>query len=204
MRILRFVNQPPVSYNENMKTLVLVRHGETVYNRMQLLQGSCDSPLTENGIKQAEADALWLKEKDFVFDHVYASSLKRAQSTLSYLSEKEMGIDAALNEMDLGSLEKESYKVLDFSRIETFFLDYGGEGADQVEARMRRFLTDIMNRDDHQSVLAVSSLLACRFFLRNVRNETGNEQISFANGTVYVLNYDGKDFFLTETFSPVI
>lgn len=37
-----------------MKTLYLMRHGETLFNVQHKIQGWCDSPLTEKGIKQAQ------------------------------------------------------------------------------------------------------------------------------------------------------
>ena len=38
-----------------MKHLYMMRHGQTLFNVRRRIQGSCDSPLTELGIKQAEA-----------------------------------------------------------------------------------------------------------------------------------------------------
>lgn len=37
------------------KTLYLMRHGQTLFNLQHKIQGWCDSPLTELGIKQAES-----------------------------------------------------------------------------------------------------------------------------------------------------
>lgn len=42
-----------------MKTIYLMRHGETLFNVMDTNQGQCDSPLTENGIRQAQAAKAW-------------------------------------------------------------------------------------------------------------------------------------------------
>ena len=39
------------------KTLYLMRHGQTLFNVEHKIQGWCDSPLTEQGIKQAEIAA---------------------------------------------------------------------------------------------------------------------------------------------------
>lgn len=38
-----------------MKQIYLMRHGETLFNKMDINQGQCDSPLTEAGIAQAIA-----------------------------------------------------------------------------------------------------------------------------------------------------
>lgn len=40
-----------------MKTLYLMRHGQTLFNLQHKIQGWCDAPLTEIGIKQAEVAA---------------------------------------------------------------------------------------------------------------------------------------------------
>ena len=45
-----------------MKTLYLMRHGQTLFNLQHKIQGWCDAPLTEIGIKQAEGvkrNELW-------------------------------------------------------------------------------------------------------------------------------------------------
>lgn len=42
-----------------MKKIYLMRHGETLFNTMDVNQGQCDSPLTENGIRQAKAAKAW-------------------------------------------------------------------------------------------------------------------------------------------------
>ena len=47
--------------DESMKTIFLMRHGETLFNVMDVNQGQCDSPLTENGINQALAAKEWFK-----------------------------------------------------------------------------------------------------------------------------------------------
>lgn len=36
------------------KTLYLMRHGQTLFNKRKKIQGACDSPLTEEGINQAK------------------------------------------------------------------------------------------------------------------------------------------------------
>ena len=46
-----------------MKTLYLMRHGETMFNAQHRIQGWCDSPLTERGIEQARAMGAKLRER---------------------------------------------------------------------------------------------------------------------------------------------
>jgi len=60
-------------------TLYIVRHGETERNVKELLNGQQDSPLTQNGIQQAED--LRHELKDVHFDSIYSSDLERARKT---------------------------------------------------------------------------------------------------------------------------
>ena len=61
-----------------------MRHGQTLFNLQQKIQGWCDSPLTELGIKQAKAAGECLKNVDF--DHYYCSTSERCSDTLEILT----------------------------------------------------------------------------------------------------------------------
>lgn len=54
--------------------LYLMRHGETLFNTQKRVQGWCDSPLTENGIWQAEQAKQYFVKKGISFDAVYSST----------------------------------------------------------------------------------------------------------------------------------
>jgi len=71
--------------------LVLLRHGESLWNKKNLFTGWTDIDLTENGIKEAVNAGRLLKEEGFTFDAAYTSVLKRAIHTLWHV----------LDEMDL-------------------------------------------------------------------------------------------------------
>ena len=63
-------NRKYISHKEmTMKKLYLVRHGETLFNQKYLMQGICDSPLTQKGHAQAKAVGKLFKEKGITFDH---------------------------------------------------------------------------------------------------------------------------------------
>ena len=68
-----------------MKHLYMMRHGQTLFNVRRRIQGSCDSPLTELGIKQAIAARELIK--DIPFDHYYSSTAERASDTLEIVTE---------------------------------------------------------------------------------------------------------------------
>jgi len=63
-------------------TLVLVRHGESTWNKENLFTGWYDCPLSEKGESEARAGGKLLKEAGFNFDVAYTSTLKRAIKTL--------------------------------------------------------------------------------------------------------------------------
>ena len=73
-----------------MKRIVLLRHGESTWNKDNRFTGWTDVDLTEKGIADAnQADTL-LKEKGFHFDKAYTSFLKRAVKTLNCVLDKRL------------------------------------------------------------------------------------------------------------------
>ncbi len=74
-----------------MYKLVLLRHGESDWNRENRFTGWTDVDLSEKGVQEAKQAGRVLKEQGFVFDVAYTSLLKRAIKTLLY----------ALDELDM-------------------------------------------------------------------------------------------------------
>ena len=68
-----------------MTTLYLVRHGETVDNVRQIMQGQTQGELTDSGIRQAEELSRKLADEDF--RAVIASDLKRSVDTARIIAE---------------------------------------------------------------------------------------------------------------------
>lgn len=94
-----------------MIKLVLVRHGQSMWNLENRFTGWTDVELSEQGIKEAKEAGKVLKEKGFEFDVAYTSVLKRANDTLMYildeLNEKDIPIKRSwkLNERHYGALQ---------------------------------------------------------------------------------------------------
>ena len=63
--------------------LVLIRHGESEWNKLNLFTGWTDVDLSKKGIEEANEAGILLKEKNFDFDICYTSYLKRAIDTLN-------------------------------------------------------------------------------------------------------------------------
>ncbi len=90
--------------------LVLVRHGESEWNKLNLFTGWRDPDLTATGVAEAKRAGTLLKQQGLVFDIAFTSALKRAQHTLAYIldeiGQKKLDTvkDLALNERDYGEL----------------------------------------------------------------------------------------------------
>jgi 2,3-bisphosphoglycerate-dependent phosphoglycerate mutase len=90
--------------------LVLVRHGESEWNKLNLFTGWKDPDLSDKGVAEAHKAGQLLKAQALRFDIAFTSDLKRAQRTLDIMLD-ELGqtglktlIDRRLNERDYGQL----------------------------------------------------------------------------------------------------
>lgn len=94
-----------------MYKVVLLRHGESSWNRENRFTGWTDVPLTDKGVEEAKSAGRILKEEGYVFDEAHTSVLKRAIKTL-WLALEEMDLmyvpishSWRLNERHYGALQ---------------------------------------------------------------------------------------------------
>lgn len=91
-------------------TLVLVRHGQSEWNRQNLFTGWKDPDLTDKGLIEARWAGRVLRDEKLIFDVAFTSKLRRAQRTLDIIlaelgqSKTPITQDEALNERDYGAL----------------------------------------------------------------------------------------------------
>ena len=180
-----------------MKTLYLMRHGETMFNAQHRIQGWCDSPLTERGVEQARAMGAKLCERGAHIDRAICSTAERAadtlelvlgelgQSHLSYLRLK------GLREMFYGTMEAQQDFLAenDPEACRTYYLQFGGESSDAVRDRMVSTLTTAIC-EAGDSVLAVGHGGANFSFLRAVHNPTPVLAAGWGNCTTCVYEFD--------------
>ena len=106
-----------------MKRLYLLRHGQTEFNVKKLVQGRCDSPLTDLGRKQAGMAAAWLKAHGVVPDKVVSSPLGRAMDTAQLVACELLGPDTAVEpcegiiERSYGTFEEGPHDALPTRRL---------------------------------------------------------------------------------------
>lgn len=127
-----------------------MRHGESVGNAEERLQGQTDFPLTDHGRLQARLLGLWLLGRGAVWDHVYVSPLTRARQTAEILTGILGGaspvVDPSLAEIRAGVIEGLRYEEIcaryphyPERRIDQLgdFAEFGGESYEDVQRRAR-------------------------------------------------------------------
>ncbi|MHB8138031.1 MAG: histidine phosphatase family protein [Smithellaceae bacterium] len=93
--------------------LILIRHGETLWNKEGRIQGTSDIELSETGMEQARRLALSLKDSEI--GAIHASPLKRAFRTAEIINNfhgRKIEVHPELMEMDQGDFEGLSFQEL--------------------------------------------------------------------------------------------
>ena len=197
-----------------MVRFIIVRHGETTFNRIHRYQGQFDAPLSDLGIRQAEILATRLP-KEYAFDAIYASDLSRACDTAAPTARivgLPINTDQRLREISVG--EWEACLVSDMKKIDPegvaayrndpgTFRFPGGEDFHEVYARASVCIEEIARKHDGETVLIVSHGGAIRTLLcvwsglpisrlremPDLRN-TSVTEVEYDNGTV-TINFIG-------------
>lgn len=184
-----------------MKKLYLLRHGQTEFNVKKLVQGRCDSPLTNLGRQQARAAAAWLKANGVVPDKVVSSPLGRAMDTAQLVATELLGPDAAVEpcegiiERSYGSFEEGPHDALptDVWDPGEDLVPFGGEGSRALQARMVGTLTNLMSAKDTETLLAVSHGSASRQFIKAAAPEGFELPAKLPNCAIMIFDFDEED-----------
>lgn len=190
------------------KTFYLMRHGQTLFNLRRKIQGASDSPLTELGIAQAKEAGEYLEDIDF--DHYYSSTSERASETLEFAVGNDVPYTRVkgLKEMNFGIFEGESEDLNPQweNGYDEVFPKYGGEFRHEVKDRMKKVCTEIMEKEDHHTVLAASHSGASFHFMRNWVDEEGIKQVfadgGFTNCCIAKYTYEDGVFEFVEMIRP--
>ena len=184
------------------KTIYLIRHGETAFNRQGVVQGSgVDSDLNELG--KAQAEAFFQHYQHIIFDKIYTSGLKRTHQSVHKFLQKNILWEqhTGLNEISWGVREgripnnrdNEYYKVLIDSWVagETDMPSEGGESPADVIARQKPVIDLILSRPEEETILIAMHGRAIRILLTLLLERPLNEMDTFnhANLCLYKLTY---------------
>ncbi len=168
-----------------MTTLVLIRHGETEWNRIGRWQGHADVPLSDLGREQARRVAARLQAEEQRFDHIYASDLARAFETASIIaSALELPVHPLieLREMHVGAWSGLTRDEISVNYPEQWSLYTGGgdgpRGGDgETNEALRTRVVGILERlvRDHpeQRLLVVSHGGPIRTLVSHIERLTG-------------------------------
>ena len=201
-------SQPPAGGN----VLVLVRHGESEWNKLNRFTGWKDVGLTEEGMAEAHRAGAMLKDLGQRFDCAFTSTLKRAHNTLDIILE-ELGQGklptlkaAALNERDYGELmginKEEARKRWGPDQVHLWQRSYdiappGGELLRDTAFRVVPFYEKwiVPDLQKGKSVIVVAHGNSLRSLIMELDRLTPEEVMEVELGTgmplVYRLNADG-------------
>ena len=156
--------------NPNRRTIILARHGETQGNIDGKAQGHFDAPLTDEGVRQAQALAQRLADTEFTA--VYSSDLERAVHTAEAILNNRSGIEiqrrTELRELHYGIYENTPW-LAHRDEEPTFFKLWiewktranakypGGESATDLWQRVGDFANELVaNHPEKATILVVA------------------------------------------------
>lgn len=190
-----------------MATLVLIRHGQSLWNLENRFTGWVDVPLTEVGRREARAAAR--KIEGIPFDVAYTSALSRAQETLrEIMGVLDLGIpvirDQALNERHYGDLQglNKEQTALKFGaeQVKLWRRSFdvpppGGEALKNTAERTLPFFDRCILGDIRQgkNVLVVAHGNSNRAIVMQLESMTPDEFLSLELGTGVPRVYDFDD-----------
>jgi len=194
-----------------LKKIYLVRHGETKYNKLKIVQGrGIDAPLNKVGLNQAEM--FYNAYKDVSFDKIYISSLKRTyesvqsfiDSGISYQTEE--GLDEISwgdHEGAEASAERNSYlrnTILKWNKGSTSLKIEGGESPQDVAERQIPVIQKITSAPD-QVILICMHGRSMRVLLCQLLNLPLHHMDKFDHNNLglYILNYNTDRFTIEQT-----
>ena len=186
-----------------MSQLILIRHGETLWNRERRMQGHSDSPLSDIGMRQAQLLARRLQEMKFT--SLYCSDSGRAQHTARSVAEltgHELIVEPRLRERHFGvfegltALEIEAHHPAAYARFKSRDPHYvvpGGESAAAFRDRALACLTEIAGRHAGELVVIVTHGLVCDVAYRaaNGIELTARRDFALVNAGINRFRYEG-------------
>lgn len=160
-----------------MIDLYMVRHGRTLFNEKDRVQGFCDSPLTKEGVKQAQNVG---KHLQIPFTLAFSSPSERATDTCEAIIQNRLPIktDKRLKEMNFGYLEGDMNAALWKNGMDNFdelvkigWVEEGGENEAMVLARIASFFDDLLQQYDNEVILLTSHGMWIDFALKYMQKE---------------------------------
>ena len=170
------------------------RHGQTDYNKQELILGTTDIPLNETGEKQAIQLAEEIEKIDI--DLIISSPMMRAQQTAKSIADRcglEIITDNRLKEWDYGEYEGKSRFTEGFAENKREFavkMGNTGESVLQVSHRVYNFLDEITAKYRDKNILLVSHGGICRLIETYFNNMTTEQYSNWFMGNCQLIEYN--------------
>lgn len=187
-----------------MKTIIMVRHGQSETNVRKVFTGQIDAPLTDLGREQARRMAAYLDQ--YKVDKIYASSLSRAAETAEAIAQRQNCAIEKQNE--LMEINSGLWQGLTFEEIaEKYPQTYaawrsdignaapdGGETCKQLYDRVTVFFKEVLEAPE-ETICLVCHATPIRMMESYIRcgSAAGAQEIPWVpNASVTVYAYDGR------------
>ena len=184
------------------KKIYLIRHGETLFNKLKMVQGSgIDSELNETGKQQAWA--FYEKYKHIPFDKIYTSKLQRTHQTIAHFvhhSKIPTQQLSGLNEISWGNKEGRLITIEDDTQYQRILSEWrngklntkhdGGESPIEVMNRQKTAWKYIVSNHHEKTILVCMHGRAIRVLLCMLSGISASEmdQFKHSNTCLYVIH----------------
>ncbi len=196
-----------MNYRMILKTLYIVRHGQTELNRLGIVQGrGRDTDLNDEGKKQAYL--FYNDYKNVPFDKIYISALRRTQQSIQPFIDLDIPYEKlpGLDELAWGRYEGQPSTPATKGAFLQLLRDWmegnldtkfeGGESPNEVAVRQQEALNVIMSHPEEKNVLVCMHGRAMRLFLCILTGKPLTEMDNYPhqNLVLYKVTFDGEKF----------
>ena len=202
-----------------MKNILLIRHGQSEWNKLNLFTGFKNIELSEQGIEEANKAGQNFKNLDIKFNIVFTSELKRAQETAKIIlqnlgqwdflnNEGKIISNINLNERDYGDLtglnKKETAEKFGEEQVHKWRRGYSdqppnGESLEDVVKRVTKYFEEVIkpaiqsNENDNILIAAHGNSLRALLIVMNIYEPNNINSVELSTGVpIHVILKDNK------------
>ena len=202
-----------------MKNILLIRHGQSEWNKLNLFTGFKNIELSEQGIEEANKAGQNFKNLDIKFNIVFTSELKRAQETAKIIlqnlgqwdflnNEGKIISNINLNERDYGDLtglnKKETAEKFGEEQVHKWRRGYSdqppnGESLEDVVRRVTKYFEEVIkpaiqsDENDNILIAAHGNSLRALLIVMNIYEPNNINSVDLSTGVpIHVILKDNK------------
>ena len=202
-----------------MKNILLIRHGQSEWNKLNLFTGFKNIELSEQGIEEANKAGQNFKNLDIKFDIVFTSELKRAQETAKIIlqnldqwdhlnNKRKIISNTNLNERDYGDLtglnKKETAEKFGEDQVHKWRRGYSdqppnGESLEDVVTRVTKYFEETIkpaiqsDGNDNILIAAHGNSLRALLIVMNIYQPNNINTVELSTGVpIHIILKDNK------------